>query len=640
MKDKNTLIGWVLIALVFIGFMVYSNHNAVKQAEQAKLKYTQDSILQVKADSINKIEAAKAEQKLEEEETDSTNVFFEARKGAEGNTTIENELLKLTISNKGGQIVKAELKDKTYKSQEGGNVVLFDGEDSQMEFLLNGKTDNLRTSDFYFTPATDGKDGVTMSLPLGGGSFDIAYKLTPNSYIVGIDVKANQMAGFFDVNTKKMTINWTEHMRQQEKGFSFENRYSTITYRETGDDTDELSAGGADKHEEGDDIEEPMKWIAFKTQFFSQILVADGQFKATLLDSRMEKKEIEDSTKYLKWLSTSLQTQFDPTGVNPTNLKMYLGPNKFSTLKENEAALSDKAGYDVNLDLQSIVYLGWPVIRWINRFVFLPVFDFMTGWGLNMGLVLILITLIVKFIVFPLMKKSYLSSAKMRVLKPKMDELNAKYPNKEDAMQKNQEMMQMYSEYGVSPMGGCLPMVIQMPIWIALFNFIPNAIELRGQSFLWANDLSTYDDVVQFGTNIWGIGNHLSLFCVLWCISTWVNTWISMRQQSFNAAMSPEQQQSMGCMKWFSYMMPLIFFFSFNSYSSGLNLYYFVSGLITILMMWYLRASTNDDKLLAALEKRKKERKSNPRKGMTMMERMQAMAEQQRALQEQQRNKK
>ena len=181
-------------------------------------------------------------------------------------------------------------------------------------------------------------------------------------------------------------------------------------------------------------------------------------------------------------------------------------------------------------------------------------------------------------------------------------------------------------------MGGCLPMVIQMPIWIALFNFIPNAIELRGQSFLWANDLSSYDDVIRFGSSVWGIGDHLSLFCILWCISTWVNTWISMRQQSFNAAMSPEQQQSMGCMKWMSYLMPLIFFFSFNSYSSGLNLYYFVSGLITILMMWYMRATTDDDKLLASLEARRKARKSNPKKTMSMFERMQAMAEQQKAL--------
>ena len=537
--------------------------------------------------------------------------------------------MKVTISNTGGQIKRAEILDQTYKGREGGNVILFDGTDSKMNFKLDGKSENIQTSEFNFTPKNVKNNSVTMSLPVAGGSIEIDYSLMPNSYLLSMDVRAVNLEGFFPADLKKMKIEWSENMKQQEKGFAFENRYSTITYREEGDDTDELSSAGSDDHEEGQDIEERMKWLAFKTQFFSQILISDGLFTTDMMDSKMAK----EGSGYLKTLTAEMQSDFDPSGKNPTNLKMYLGPNKFSTLKENEAMLNSAS----ELDLQSIVYLGWPVIRWINRFIFLYLFDFMTGWGLNMGLVLILITIIVKFFVFPLMKKSYKSSAYMRVLKPKMEELNKKYPNKEDAMMKNQEMMQIYSQYGVSPMGGCLPMLIQMPIWIALFNFIPNAIELRGQSFLWANDLSTYDDVVQFGTSIWGIGDHLSLFCVLWCVTTWINTWISMRQQSYNATMSPEQQQSMGCMKWFSYLMPLIFFFSFNSYSSGLNLYYFVSGLISILMMWYLRATTDDSKLLAELEARKKERKNNPQKRGSLMERMQAMAEQQKALQEQRR---
>ena len=448
------------------------------------------------------------------------------------------------------------------------------------------------------------------------------------------------MSNFFNADTKTMTIDWSQHIRQQEKGFAFENRYSTISYRDTENDTEELSSAGSNVEETGEDLDFKMRWVAFKTQFFSQILMADGSFGPSLMYSNMEQEEVQKGTKYLKWLRTTVNSKFDPSGQDVTRMHMYLGPNKFSTLKDNEAILDEMVGEETDFDLQSIVYLGWPIVRWINRFVFLPIFDFMTQWGLNMGIVLILITLIVKFCVYPLMKKSYLSSAKMRVLKPRMEELNKKYPNKEDAMMKNQEMMQIYQEYGVSPMGGCLPMLIQMPIWIALFNFIPNAIELRGHSFLWADDLSAYDDVIQFSSNIWGIGNHLSLFCILWCVSTWINTWISMSQQSYNAAMSPEQQQSMGCMKWFSYLMPLIFFFSFNSYSSGLNLYYFVSGLISILMMWYLRATTDDAKLLAYLEERKKARKANPKKTMSMMERLQAMAEQQRALQEQQKKNK
>ncbi len=649
MKDKNTIIGWVLIGLVFIGYMIYSGKNQEKQAEYARQKHELDSIkaIQDRAKFVADSTARAAE--LQAEQSDSTNEFFAARQGQESTIVLENNLLKLNISTKGGQISRAELLDEAYKSRDPENehVVLFDEKDIKMDFLFNGKNKNIRFSDFFLQAKEVKQDSagktnsVTMSLPYGGnGSLDITYSLIPNSYIVNVDLKANNMSDFFNADTKTMTIDWSQHIRQQEKGFAFENRYSTITYRDTENDTDELSSAGSNVEETGEDLDFKMRWVAFKTQFFSQILMADGSFGPTLMYSNMEKEEIQKGTKYLKWLRTTIDSKFDPSGQGVTRMHMYLGPNKFSTLKDNEAILDEMVGEETDFDLQSIVYLGWPIVRWINRFVFLPIFDFMTQWGLNMGIVLILITLIVKFCVYPLMKKSYLSSAKMRVLKPRMEELNKKYPNKEDAMMKNQEMMQIYQEYGVSPMGGCLPMLIQMPIWIALFNFIPNAIELRGHSFLWADDLSAYDDVIQFGSNIWGIGNHLSLFCILWCVSTWINTWISMSQQSYNAAMSPEQQQSMGCMKWFSYLMPLIFFFSFNSYSSGLNLYYFVSGLLSILMMWYLRATTDDAKLLAYLEERKKARKANPKKTMSMMERLQAMAEQQRALQEQQKRNK
>jgi YidC/Oxa1 family membrane protein insertase len=251
-----------------------------------------------------------------------------------------------------------------------------------------------------------------------------------------------------------------------------------------------------------------------------------------------------------------------------------------------------------------------------------------------MGIVLLLLTILVKLIVYPLQRKSYISSANMRVLRPKVDEINKKYPKPEDAMMKQQEMMQLYSQYGVSPMGGCLPMLIQMPVWIALFNFIPNAIELRGQSFLWADDLSTYDDIINWGTDLWLIGDHISLFCVLWCVSTFGNTWISMRQQK--DTMMPEQQQAMGMMKWFSYLMPVIFFFSFNGYSAGLNYYYFLSGLIGILMMWYLKKTTDDKKLLQKLEERYARKKANPKKASSMMEKLQALQERQQEILRQQ----
>lgn len=619
------------MALVLVLFMVYDNSARKNKAIEQQKEQVVEAIAQQKSDSIANEVAEKKAKKEIEELTDSSNVLFQARQANEGSTIIENELLKVTIKNKGGQLARVELKDKTYKNQQGGQVVLFDKDDSNMCFLFDGKESNIKTDELYFAPLNVTDSSVVMSLPIGQGSIDIAYCLIPNSYILKMDIKANNLDGFFSTKTKTFDIIWDENMRQQEKGWEFENRYSTITTRSTDDDTDELSSSGSDKEKDEFDDDEDYEWVAFKTQFFSQILIADTKLVPTHLASkRFNKKETKG---YLKSYSAELTTEFDTDGKQPTHLHMYLGPNKFSTLSENEKFITSEK----DLDLQSIVYLGWPLIKYINRFFMLYFFDFLTSLGINMGIVLLILTLVIKFAVFPLMRKSYLSSARMRVLRPKIEEISKKYPKQEDAMQRQQETMKVYSEYGVSPMGGCLPMLIQMPIWIALFNFIPNAIELRGQSFLWADDLSTYDDVINWGTYIWGIGDHLSLFCVLWCLSTVANTWISMRQQ--RDSMSPDQAQQMKMMQWMSYLMPIIFFFTFNDYSAGLNYYYFISGLISILMMWYLRKTTDDTKLLAQLEKRYQERKANNsgvQKTSSLMGRLQAMAEKQQEIVRQQ----
>lgn len=620
------------MALVVFGYMTYDGHRRKELAIEQQKEAVINQKIEEEKQKAEAIEAEKQAKKEIAQMSDSTNVLFAARQKNEGKTVIENELLRLTIDNKGGQICKAELKDKTYKNQEGGQVVLFDENDSHFGILLDGKNENIITEDLYFTPSDKQGDKVNMQLAVGNGSINIEYALVPNSYLVNMTISADNLAGFFPSKTKTLDIEWTEKLKQQEKGFDFENRYSTITYRTVSDDTDELSNMGADKNEE--EFEENLQWVCFKNQFFSQILIADEDFKPTLMTSKQFEKDDAKRNGYLKTYEAHLTTAFDPTGSTPTALKMYLGPNKFSTLKENEAILQS----DKNLDLQSLVYLGWPLIKYINRFFMLYLFDWMTSWGINMGIILTLLTLIIKFAVYPLMRKSYLSSARMRVLKPKMEEIAKKYPNKEDAMVKQQETMKLYSDYGVSPMGGCLPMLIQMPIWIALFNFIPNAIELRGQSFLWASDLSSYDDVISWSTNIWGIGNHLSIFCLLWAVSTVLSTLITMKQQQ-DSAMSPEQEQTMKMMKWMYYIMPVIFFFSFNGYSSGLNYYYFLSTIISVLTMWYLRKSTDDKKLLAQLEKRYAERKQNnsgARRTSSMMERMQEMAKKQQEMLEKQ----
>ena len=614
--NKNTLIGFVLMALVMFGFMAYENHNRAIQAEEIRI---QDSIAAIEAQK----EAVRTQEKMakmDEEATDTLHPLFEARTGKQGVTMIENELIRVTINNKGGQMQEVVLKDDTYKNQEGGNVVLFSNGDQNMNIMLDGKNANIATDELFFTPTNVSADGVTMHLPVANGSLDIIYSLKPNSYILDMDVKANNLDGFFPPKTKSMQIEWSEQMKQQEKGYDFETRYSTVTYRDIDGETHELSVTGGDEYE--DEFEEKTKWIAYKTQFFSQILIADSPLSI----SAMSSEKLGKGSGYLKTYQTSFSADFDTKGIKPTTFHLYLGPNKFSTLKENEKLINSSD----DLDLQSLVYMGWPVIKWINRFFFLYAFDFLTGLGLNMGIVLLLLTIIVKFLVFPLMKKSFMSSANMRVLRPKIDEINAKYTKPEDAMLKQQEMMKLYSEYGVSPMGGCMPMLIQMPIWIALFNFIPNYIEMRGESFLWADDLSTYDDLIHWGFNIWGIGDHLSLFCILWCVATVGSSIITQRQQQY--AMTPEQQKQMSMMKWMTYLMPVIFFFSFNSYSAGLNWYYFISSLISILMMWFLRKTTDDAKLLAKLEKRHAERKASAgekKKTSSLMERLQAMQEKQ-----------
>ena len=444
--------------------------------------------------------------------------------------------------------------------------------------------------------------------------------------MVNLEIKTQGLEGFFLPSIKTMDIEWNEMARQQEKGFDFESRYSSLTYKIKGEGTDYLSETSA----ETEKIAEPLDWVAFKNQFFSCVLIAHQDFT----DANLASTPLQQESGYLKDYAADMKTFFDPSGKEPTQMQMLFAPNSYHLLQQtNDLSMSDK-----DLELEDLVYLGWPLFKWINRFFIIYLFDWLSSLGLSMGVVLLLLTILVKLLVYPTTRKSYLSSAKMRVLKPKMDELNAKYPNPEDAMKKQQEMMQLYSQYGVSPMGGCLPMLIQMPIWIALFNFVPNAIELRGESFLWASDLSAYDDVIRWDKPLWLIGDHLSIFCLLFCATNLINTWITMRQQK--NTMTGEQAQQMKLMQYMMYIMPIAFFFMFNNYSSGLNYYYFLSGLTSILIMWFLRKTTDDKKLLAKLEANYQANKANPAKKMSgMAARLEALQKQQQAILEEQKRR-
>lgn len=425
------------------------------------------------------------------------------------------------------------------------------------------------------------------------------------------------MEGLFAPGTSTMDVNWKDKCRQQEKGFNFENRYATLTYHNVEGGTDKLSET-SEKVDE--DIEDSIDWVAFKNQFFSAVMIAKNNFQGHSLMTSIPQ---EKGSGYLKQYEAKMKTFFDPSGNTPSEFEFYFGPNDFRLLQKVEK----ESTFDHDLQMQRLVYLGWPLFRIINRWFTIYVFSWLSKW-FPMGVVLILITLLLKVITYPMVKKSYMSSAKMRVLKPKLDEATKQYDKPEDAMQKQQAMMAEYAKYGVSPLSGCLPMLIQMPIWIAMFNFVPNAIELRGQSFLWMHDLSTYDPIIQWHSNIWLIGDHLSLTCILFCGAQIIYSWFTMQLQKDQ--MVGQQAEQMKAMQWMMYLMPLMFFFMFNDYSSGLNFYYFVSLIMSAGIMLVLRKTTNDEKLLAILEARYKENQANPQKKMKgMMARMQALQEMQ-----------
>ena len=621
--NKDTIIGFVLIALVLIGFSWW-NRPSAEQIEAAKKQDSIANVMKEKAQQQDSIQQAAAKNDTVAQ-ADTTALFYAAQQGNSQLITLKNSKLELTIDTKGGTLKKAVIRN--FKSIDGtNNVTLFDGADQQLRFMLAGKQENIITSDLYFAPSEQTDTTVTLTAQAqNGGELTLRYRLGKD-YMLSMSLQSKGLAGFFSPSYKEVEMEWTDHCRQQEKGYSFENRYTAVFYKEANGGTDNLSET-SDKTEE---IEERLDWVAFRNQFFSVALISKDDFAANATLSSVQDKK---GSGYLKQFDAKLKTAFDPTGAKSSDFEMYIGPNDFRLIQ----AVEQQSEFGKDLDLEQLVNLGWWLLRWINRWFTLYVFDWLTGFGFNMGIVLILITLLLKGITFPMVKKSYMSSAKMRVLKPKFEEATKQYDKPEDQMKKQQEMMNLYSKYGVSPLSGCLPMLIQMPIWLAMFFFVPNAIQLRGQSFLWMNDLSTYDPIWEWSTNIWGIGDHLSLTCILFCAAQLIYTWISMRQQ--RDQMVGSQADQMKVMQWMMYLMPLMFFFIFNDYSSGLNFYYFISLFMSAAIMWTLRKTTDDEKLLAILEANYQANKNNPKKASGFAARLEAMQKQAEELQKQ-RNKR
>ena len=622
--NKNNIIGFLLIAVVLIGFSWYNQPSA----EEQRTAFVQDSIAKAKHAEMEKASKAAAVKRQADAkakvEADSTALFYSALKGQAKKIVLKNEKVELTLNTKGATVEKAVIKGYVGHnlqvkdgSADAKDVTLFEGNDQSLKFMLEAKEANIITSDLYFTPSNVTDKSVTMTAVAGEGkTLTLTYTLG-DDYMLHMSLQANGMAGLFSPNYNKMDVDWSDKARQQERGFMFENRYTTLTYHNVEGGTDHLNEGSEKIDEK---IEETIDWVSFKNQFFSAIIVAKDNFEK---DAFMTSIPQEKGSGYLKQFQAKMKTAFDPTGKKASEFEFYFGPNDFQILKNTEK----ESTFGKDLEFQKLVYLGWPIIRWINRFFTLYVFDWLSKI-FPMGIVLILITLLLKLITYPMVKKSYMSSAKMRVLKPKLEAATAQYNKPEDQMQKQQAMMAEYAKYGVSPLSGCLPMLIQMPVWVAMFNFVPNAIQLRGEKFLWMNDLSTFDPIFEWNTNIWLIGDHLSLTCILFCVANLLYSWMTMRQQ--RDQMVGQQAEQMKMMQWMMYLMPLMFFFMFNDYSAGLNFYYFISLFFSAAIMWTLRKTTDDEKLLAILEKRYQENKDNPKKASGLMARMQALQEMQR----------
>ena len=618
--DKNTLIGFLLIGVVLVAFSWF-NRPTPEQIEAQR--HYQDSIAKIEyAQQMDLVREAQREAFVKdslENLPDSVRasllrqdfgVFANVMTGTETYTTLQNDVLELRVSNKGGRICYARLKE--FDNYKGEPLVLFDENSSSLTFnLVTAASQVLSTDELYFTPVKgDDPNQLIMRLQVENGRhLDFTYTLEPGSYRVGYRIQGTGLNGLLAPSTNALDIAWTQDIHQQEKGRMFEDRYVNLSYKYMADDVEHLSETKSDSEK----ISNRLRWIGYKDMFFSTVLISEEGFEATTLDSKSYA-----AGEVLKQFKTNTSVAFDLRGEKPTELSYYFGPNKFALLKSFDKGVDS----DLQLDLEKLVPLGWGIFRWVNQYFVIPLFDFLGKFIPNYGLLIFLLTVIVKLILYPLTYKSYMSSAKMRVLRPQVEEINAKYPGQDQALERQKATMELYSRAGASPLSGCLPLLLQMPILIALFMFFPSAIELRHESFLWANDLSTYDAIVSWDTYIPIItpyfGNHISLFCLLMTITNIIYT-------KYNMDMTNTGQQQMPGMKLMMYLMPLMFLVFFNQYASGLTYYYFISMLISIVQTLIFRFTINEEKLLAKLEanKRKPMKKSGLMKRLEEAQRMQ-----------------
>jgi len=614
--DRNTILGFVFIAVILIGWSYFTapNKEQIKAAHEKldslkKSEKHNDSLkiaggkTDLKQNAVSADTLDKTTQ-ISEQKSDSS-IFSKSALGENKFFTIENDLIKVRISRKGAKISSVQL--KKFKTYYGLPLILFKGDTNKFDLKFYSGNKDVNTSNYFFQPfysdnklessdsiVVSKKDSASVSFRLypshikdGIAEFDknsyIEYKYTlkGESYLIDFQINFVGMQNIIDKSAPKVDFDFSNITLTQERSIENERNATTIYYKYLTDDVDYLS----ERKDSKTSLNNKVKWIGLKQQFFTSVIIAKDYF----LNADIETKSNKTDSVNVKSLYSSIGLQYNSKSNYSIDLSFYFGPNHFNTLKK------------INLGLEKQIPLGWGILGWINRFAVIPVFNFLSGFNINYGIIILILTLLLKLILFPIAYKTYSSSAKMRILKPDIEEINSKFPKKEDALKKQQATMALYKKAGVNPMAGCLPMLLQLPILIAMFRFFPASIELRQQSFLWATDLSTYDSIFSWTAQIPILstfyGNHISLFTILMTITTIIYTKVN------NDMMGSTNQ--MPGMKTMMYIMPLMFLGIFNKYSSALSYYYFLANVITFIQIYVFRFIVNEDALKSKIEANK-----------------------------------
>ncbi|WP_304953628.1 membrane protein insertase YidC [uncultured Alistipes sp.] len=604
--DKKSIVTIVVLALVFAGFYYVLNQDQKRyQQEVAAYRAYQDSIRQTLepevaegptvAGSTDRTDSTARAQRLERRVSAVGAMLAEAENAQAEEFTVENDVMKVLFSTRGGQIKGVTLKDYDRYASESP-VELFDPASAEFAltfYLRNGlHAADINTSEYVFRAepvrtSADGTHSVVMRLPVGEGAwleyeYLIHNERTPQrDYLVDFNVRMVNMAPVM-ADQSSIGIEWSNVSYQNERGFKNENMYTTVAYRFP--DASSIEELGMSEESKSESVDEPVDWVAFKQQFFSSVFIAPQHVSHAVLKFDTERPGSGCMKRFSAAMSVPYTVQ-----TQGYDFAFYFGPNKYSILRKVEVG-------GERLSLERLIPLGWGIFGWINRWCVIPVFDFLRNYIGSFGVIILILAVLIRLVISPMTYKSYVSMAKMRLIKPQVDELNKKYPRQEDAMKRQQATMELYKKAGINPMGGCIPMLIQMPILIAVFRFLPASIELRGQSFLWSHDLSSYDSIFDLPFSIPFYGDHVSLFALLMCLSTFAYSYYNYQQTASS------QPQMAGMKFMMLYMMPLMLLFWFNDYASGLCFYYLVSNLLTIGQTLVIRRMVDDSKIQAIMD--------------------------------------